>query len=51
VLVAHTGNSTYAGAEFRRITVQRQPEQIVLQTLSQKKKKFNHKKREEMLVE
>jgi hypothetical protein len=36
VLVAHTCNPSYSGAEIRRIEVRGQPGQIVHETLSQK---------------
>jgi hypothetical protein len=37
VLVAHACNPSYSGGRDRRISVQTQPRQIVLKTLSQKK--------------
>jgi hypothetical protein len=43
-LVAHACLATQE-AEIRRIMVQSQPRQTVHETLSQKKKKKNHKKR------
>jgi hypothetical protein len=37
VLVAHTGNPSYSGAEIKRITVQSQSRKIVFESLPRKK--------------